>query len=70
MGGSCHINDKNFWLFLFFCFSCRNFLCVYVCLCVFVFFLVCNYIATIVDDDDDDWRGTDSLRKEGRIFAS
>jgi hypothetical protein len=32
--------------------------------------LVCNYIATIVDDDDDDWRGTDSLRKEGRIFAS
>jgi hypothetical protein len=42
--------------------------------CVFVFFLGFAFycIATIDDDDDDDddWRGTDSLRKEGRIFAS
>jgi hypothetical protein len=40
---------------------------------VFLFFFGLHCIATIDDDDDDDdadWRGTDSLRKEGRIFAS
>jgi hypothetical protein len=56
-GVSCHIDDKNFWLFWFFVFFLQRFFGV--CVCVFVFFgLIC--IATIVDDDDDDdWRGTE-----------
>jgi hypothetical protein len=66
---SCHIDDKNFWLFWFFVFFLQKFV-VYVCVCLFFLGLIC--IATIDDDDDDDdddWRGTDSLRrKEGRIF--